>query len=104
MNKKAFEMATSTIIAIVLGLIVLIILAIFIQSQVSKGGQKIGTLEGEIDYAPDKCQSMIKGTFCSSAPCAGEYEDNPKPPGEWADCGKTITGKPYCCRKKSTTS
>ena len=100
MNKKAFEMATSTIIAIVLGLIVLIILAIFIQSQVSKGGKHIGTLEGEIDYAPDKCQSMIKGTFCSANCETEKYIAKPTAPtGQpWTDCKEKNLA--VCCVPK----
>ena len=104
MNKKALEMAMGTIVAVVLGLIVLVILIIFVQQQVAKGGQKIGTIEQEAEFAVDKCQSLIKGTFCSKEACTGEYENNPAPPGGWADCGKTkeLEDKKNCCRKKTT--
>lgn len=102
MNKKGMEMATGTIIAIVLGLIVLVILVIFIQSKVSESGKKIGILEGEADYAPDKCQSMIKGTFCSKTCDKEKYETKQaSPTGKaWTDCAK-MDDKPNCCIPKS---
>ncbi len=100
MNKRALEMATGTIIAIVLGLIVLFILVIFIQQQVTKSSQKLGTIEGEAEFAPDKCQSIIRGTFCAKE-CGKEYESFPSPTGTWKDCAKT-EDKKNCCRKKST--
>ncbi len=101
MNKKALEMATGTIIAIVLGLIVLVILVIFIQSKVTESGKKIGTLESEADYAPDKCQSMIKGTFCAGSCDIDKYTQLQKAPTgkEWTDCAK-MQGKSYCCVPK----
>ena len=103
MNKKGLEMATGTIIAIVLGLIVLIILVIFIQSKVSESGKKIGTLESEADYAPDKCQSLIKGTFCASQCDPNKYAtEATAPTGKaWTDCEK-MQGKPVCCVPKSS--
>jgi len=45
MHKKALEMAMGTIVAIVLGLIVLIILIIFVQQQVTKSSGKLGEIE-----------------------------------------------------------
>ncbi|MBW2970045.1 hypothetical protein KY319_02885 [Candidatus Woesearchaeota archaeon] len=99
-NKKAMEMTIGTIIAIVLGLIVLVILVIFIQQQVTKSGQKIGTLEGESEYAPDKCQSIIKGTFCADkCDSAAGYEKKNSPTGTWSDCNAPGSKKTICCGK-----
>ncbi len=89
MNKKAMEMAISTIITIVLGLIILIILIIFIQQQVSKGGKKLDVIGGEADVAPNKCASLVMGRYCvAKGQCQVENRDKaiPPPAGGWADC------------------
>jgi len=94
MNKKALEMAMGTIVAIVLGLIVLIILIIFVQQQVSKSSTKLGEIEKEADYAADKCQSIIKGTFCTDECKESEgYKPRNSPTGKWKDCDKICCGK-----------
>ncbi len=101
MRKRGLEMATGTIIAIVLGLIILVILIIFAQQQVAKGGQKFEEIGKEAEYAADKCQSIIKGTFCAAS-CGEGYESFSSPAGKWADCGQgKLAGKPTCCRKKA---
>lgn len=88
MNKKAMEMATGTIVAIVLGLIILVILIIFAQQQVTKGGQKFEQLGEEGEIRPDKCQSLIKGTFCSNTCDTTKYTTQARSPtGQpWTDC------------------
>ena len=104
MNKKAFEMATSTIIAIVLGLVILIIAIVLVQQQVSKSGQKIGKIEQEAELEPNKCASLVLGRYCIEA---GQCKDDkgaskaiPAPPGGWSDCGKDkLTSKPDCCSR-----
>lgn len=91
-------MAMGTIVALVLGLIILIILIIFAQQQVGKSSEKLGEISKESEYAPDKCQSIIKGTFCTDA-CdekAG-YKPRLSPTGTWTDCEKA--GKSICCGK-----
>lgn len=95
MNKHAMEMATGTIVSIVLGLIILVILIIFAQQQVTKGGQKFEGIQSEADYAPDKCGSIIKGTFCADR-CAQGYKPISSPTGKWKDC----TSPKVCCQKE----
>lgn len=97
-NKKGLEMATGTIVAIVLGLIILVILIIVVQQQVTKGGKKIEKIGEEAEYAVDRCQSIIKGTFCA-ATCAAGYEEVTSPTGKWTDCSAT-KDKPRCCKKR----
>ncbi len=102
MHKKGLEMAMGTIVAIVLGLIVLIILIVFVQQQVSKSSSKLGEIEKEADYAADKCQSIIKGTFCTSECKESEgYKTRTSPTGTWSDCGKAkgLESKGICCGK-----
>ena len=101
MNKKGLEMATGTIIAIVLGLIILVILIIFAQQQVTKSQKKLDTFGDQADISADRCQSIISGRFCSSA-CTGNYTEAPNPPaGTWSDCGVgTLASKSRCCEKK----
>ncbi len=102
MMKKGMEMAMGTIVAIVLGLIILVILIIFAQQQVSKGSKNLGEIGKESEYAADKCQSIIKGTFCAAS-CGEGYESFNSPSGTgWADCGKAkgLESKGSCCRKK----
>jgi len=101
MHKKGLEMAMCTIVALVLGLIVLIILIIFVQQQVTKSGTKLGEIEKESDYAADKCQSIIKGTFCTDKcdETAG-YKERKSPTNAWTDCGQgKLQGKGTCCGK-----
>ena len=97
MMKKGMEMAMGTIVAIVLGLIILVILIIFAQQQVSKGSTKLGEIGKESEYAADKCQSIIKGTFCSDK-CdeSAGYKDMKSPTGTWVDCKAPKT---LCCGK-----
>ena len=104
MNKKAFEMATSTIITIVLGLVILIIAIVLVQQQVSKSGQKIGKIEEESELEPNKCASLVLGRYCiESGQCKddkGNIKTVPEPPGGWTDCGKgQLTGKRDCCSR-----
>ena len=104
-NKRGLEMAMGTIVAIVLGLIILIILIIFAQRQVTKGGEKLGEIGKEAEYAADKCQSIIKGTFCAAAGKRDpkKYDEkSSSPAGPWIDCGKTLKDKPVCCVPKET--
>ena len=101
MNKRALEMATGTIIAIVLGLIILVILIIFAQQQVAKGGKKLDVIGKKAEYSADRCQSIVLGRFCAGS-CASpgnEYEQVNPPPGGWTDCAK-LSGKSACCKKK----
>jgi len=95
-NKKGLEMATGTIIAVVLGLIILVILIVFVQQQVTKGGKKFETLGAETNISADKCQSIIKGTFCAAnCDSAAGYEEKKSPTGTWSDCGNN-----KCCGPK----
>jgi len=102
-NKKAIEMATSTIIAIVLGLIILIILIIFAQQQVSKSGKKLDVISEEADIAPNKCASLVMGRYCvKSGECkdkSGADKTITTPAGGWLDCGKDPSDKPDCCSR-----
>ncbi|MEM3154641.1 MAG: hypothetical protein QW165_03705 [Candidatus Woesearchaeota archaeon] len=88
MNKKGLELTTGTIVAIVLGLIILVILVIFAQQQVAKGGKQFGEIQKEAEYGPDKCQSIIKGTFCASTCDPAKYTtQSTAPTGQpWTDC------------------
>jgi hypothetical protein len=97
-QKRAMELATGTIVMIVLGLVILVILIIFVQQQVKKSSEKYGKLGEEAEIGGDKCQSIVLGQFCADR-CIGEYESFPSPTGKWSDCAK-LQGKPLCCRKK----
>ena len=93
-HKKGMDMTIGVIISIVLGLIVLVILIVMIQQQVAKGSARYDEFGKEAEYAPDRCQSIIYGRFCTQASkCTGQFE--PKP--AWTDCkSQTI-----CCGKKA---
>ena len=87
-NKRAIEMATSTIVTIVLGLIVLVILIIFVQQQVKKSSDKYGQFGEEANLAADKCQSIVMGKFCSDNCETAKYDKIPNSPTgkPWSDC------------------
>ncbi len=87
-------MATNTIVAIVLGLIILVILAIFIQQQVTKGGKKFENISEQAGTEQDKCSSLIFGRFCTDKACdtsKGYVEEA----GMWKDC----QSPKHCCKK-----
>lgn len=104
MHKRGLEMAMGTIVAMVLGLVILIILIIFAQQQVSKSSQKLGEIGKESEYAADRCQSIIKQTSCTDKclETAG-YKEIKSPTGKWTDCGnpqnEKLKNKPICCGK-----
>ncbi len=98
-QKKGMEMTVGVIISIVLGLIVLVILIILIQQQVTKGGERYTEFGKEAEFAPDRCQSIIHGRFCSEpTKCTGQYIEKASPTGTWTDCK---TPKSICCGKKA---
>lgn len=102
-GKKGIEMATNTIVMIVLGLIILVILIIFVQQQVTKSGKQYGQFGEEANIAADKCQSLVLGKFCASS-CSdpkNQYKEVSPPPGGWSDCGKAkgFESKRACCEK-----
>ena len=97
-GKKGLEMATGTIIAIVLGIIILVIMIIFAQQQVTKSSKKLDTFGDQAEISYDKCQSILTGRICAAS-CTNGYQQVPPPPGRWSDCGKTIKDKSNCCEK-----
>lgn len=87
-NKRAIEMATSTIVTIVLGLIILVILIVFVQQQVKRSSDKYGQFGEEANLAADKCQSIVMGKFCSDTCDTAKYvKVSTSPTGKpWNDC------------------
>jgi len=94
-DKKALEMATGTIVTIVLGLVILVILIIFVQQQVKKSEKGYGQFGEEANISADKCQSLVMGRFCSNTCDAAKYDPVTNSP----------TGKPWgdCVQKKFST-
>lgn len=87
-EKRAMEMATGTIVMIVLGLVILIILIIFVQQQVTRSGKQYGQFGEEANMSVEKCASLIKGQFCSNTCDAAKYERATSSPAgkPWSDC------------------
>lgn len=103
-DKKGLEMATGTIVTIVLGLVILVILIIFVQQQVKRSSEKYEQFGQEAEISVGKCQSIVLGRFCAAS-CTStdpkaKYEAVPIPPGGWTDCGKVkgLEGKGTCCK------
>jgi len=102
-SKKGLEMATGTVVAIILGLFLLGILVFFVQQQIKTTGTQYEKIGKEAELGANKCQSLIKGTFCGPSGCSStdpkvQYRSVAPPPGGWEDCAK-ISGKPDCCEK-----
>lgn len=87
-NKKGVEMATNTIVMIVLGLVILVILIIFVQQQFKKSSGKYEQFGEEANTSVEKCNSLIKGQFCSNTCDTAKYVTTPNSPAgkPWSDC------------------
>jgi len=88
MNKKGAEIATSTIVMILLGLAVLIILIMVFRQQIAKGAQQYANISSQTTLSSDSCASIILGRACSDTcdPAKGQREVF-SPSGQWKDCG-----------------
>jgi len=93
-SKKGLEMATGTVVAIILGLVILIILIVFVQQQVKTTSEKYGKIGEEADISADKCASILQGSFCSDQACDTSKRYKEKI-GMWKDC---LSPK-HCCER-----
>jgi len=93
-NKKGLEMATGTVVAIILGLVILVILIVFVQQQVKKTSAQYGKIGEEADISEDKCSSIIQRSFCSDQTCDTSKGYKEKT-GMWKDC----QSPKHCCEK-----
>ncbi|RMD58272.1 hypothetical protein D6825_01370 [Candidatus Woesearchaeota archaeon] len=92
MDKKGAEIATSTIVMILIGLVVLVVVILLFRQQATAGAKGYGEFQKQT--SPDalkKCNNIILGRFCaegSSCP-----EGSTSVPGVWPDCNTV------CCER-----
>ena len=103
MDKRGAEMAISTVVWIVLGLVVLIIIILVVREQITKGAAKYTEI-GEQVTTTGGCSSFLEGRSCVEKGCP---PDMTRVRGTWADCvekgKKTKPASSYvCCKKKET--
>jgi hypothetical protein len=101
MNKKGAEMATNTIIMIILGLVVLVILILVIRQQVTKGASKYTEI-GEDVTTTGGCYSLFEGRSCvkTTGTCPPDMKEEP---GAWPDCqakAQKQNARFVCCKSK----
>ncbi len=94
--KKGVEIATNTMVLIIISLIVLAIVVLVFRQQVTKGAEKYTSIGKEAEINATKCSNIILGRACSDNACkTGEgFKEEYSPTGTWSDC----PGK-HCCVK-----
>ncbi|RJQ18718.1 hypothetical protein C4580_06500 [Candidatus Woesearchaeota archaeon] len=103
MQKRGAEFAVGTVIAIVLGLIVLVIVALVIRQQVTKGSSQYTEL-GEQAGSLGGCSNLLLGRGCFENQCPPDKVPEIQP-DQWADCmRKSVGGKRFvCCKPREGT-
>lgn len=96
MNKRGIEMATSTIIMVLIGLIVLAIIVVVFRQQVTKGSQGYQEYTGQTSPgALDKCQNFILGRKCLPAADCTVANKLQRASGVFPEC--TADNGKVCC-------
>ena len=94
MQKKGAEFAVGAVIMIVLGLIVLVILAVVVRQQVTKGASQYTQFGDQAtQQSPDRCSSLIQGRYCTVSSCKPTERDVSS--NAWGDCKQSEQKK--CC-------
>lgn len=94
--KKGVELATNTMVLIIISLIVLAIIVLVLRQQITKGAEKYTAIGKEAEINTTKCSNIILGRACSDTACdtSKGFTEEYSPTGKWDDCG----GK-HCCVK-----